>query len=125
MADHRVQWYNTIMRRMFERSTKGRFSFSGGPHDPVNIADSMENGGSWTVTGSTKAMEVPNFKDLLQKTWHTKYSAVKHMKRSIPSLLFSTRIRFFHSLRYVYRSVWPVREAKPRFGAALVRSTHD
>ena len=30
------------MRRMYERGTKERRSFSGGPHAPVNMADSME-----------------------------------------------------------------------------------
>ena len=30
-----------------------------------------------------------------------------------------------HTIRHVYRSVWPAREAKPRFGAALERSAHD
>ena len=53
------------MRRTYERGTKARLSFSGGPHAPVNMADSMENAGSWTVSGSKEAMEVPkNFKDL-------------------------------------------------------------
>ena len=32
----------TIMRRTCERGTKARLSFSGGPHAPVNVADSME-----------------------------------------------------------------------------------
>ena len=30
-----------------------------------------------------------------------------------------------HTLRHVYRRVWPAREAKPRFGAALEHSAHD
>ena len=30
-----------------------------------------------------------------------------------------------HAVRHVYRSVWPAREAKPRFGAMLERSAHD
>ena len=38
---------------------------------------------------------------------------------------FSTDIHFFHTLRHVYMSVCPAREAKPRFGAALERSAHD
>ena len=46
------------MRRTFEYSTKARLSFSGGPHAPANMSDSMENAGSWTVSGSKKAMEV-------------------------------------------------------------------
>ena len=34
-------------------------------HTPVNMADSMENADSWTVSGSQEAMEVlKNFKDL-------------------------------------------------------------
>ena len=53
------------MRRKYELGAKARLSFSGGPHAPVNMADSMENAGSWTVSGSKEAMEVPkNFKDL-------------------------------------------------------------
>ena len=30
------------MRRAYERGTKARLTFSGGPHAPVNMADSME-----------------------------------------------------------------------------------
>ena len=30
-----------------------------------------------------------------------------------------------HTVHHVYRSVWPAREAKPRFDAALVCSAHD
>ena len=30
------------MRRTYEHGTKARLSFSGGPHAPVNMADSME-----------------------------------------------------------------------------------
>ena len=30
------------MRRTFERGTKVRLNFSGGPHAPVNMADSIE-----------------------------------------------------------------------------------
>ena len=30
------------MRRTYEHVTKARLSFSGGPHAPVNMADSME-----------------------------------------------------------------------------------
>ena len=39
--------------------TKARLSFSGGPHAPVNTADSMENAGSLIVCGVPKI-----FKDL-------------------------------------------------------------
>ena len=38
---------------------------------------------------------------------------------------FPTDIHFFYTIRHVYRSVWPAREAKPRFGAALVGSALD
>ena len=70
-----------------------------------------------------EAMEVlKNFK--IATTLRTKYSAVQRSKRAI-SCVFSTEIHFFHAIRHVYRSVWPAREAKPRFDAALVRSAHD
>ena len=55
-------------------------------------------------------------------TWRTKY---KFSAANMPFFFFfSTDIYSFHTIRHVYRSVWPVREAKPRFGAALVRSAH-
>ena len=38
----------TIMRRTYERGTKARLSFSGGPHAPVNMAESMED---WVNVG--------------------------------------------------------------------------
>ena len=107
-----------------ERYAKARLSFSGGPHAPINMADSMENAGSWTVSGSKEAMEVPkNFKDLRKLGVRNiaQYSAA-----NVPfPAFFSTDIHFFHTIRHVYRSVWPAREAKPRFGATLVRSAHD
>ena len=47
------------MRRTFARDTRARLSFSGRPHAPVNMADSVENAGSWTVSGYKEAMSVP------------------------------------------------------------------
>ena len=41
------------MRRTYERGTKARLSFSGGPHAPVNRADSMEE---VNVGGNTQEM---------------------------------------------------------------------
>ena len=92
------------MRRTYERGTKARLSFSGGAHAPVNMADSMENVGSWTVSGSKEAIEVPkNFKDLQQVG--VRNSAIQRSKaRNV---------------------VWPARESKTRFGATLVSSAHD
>ena len=55
------------MCRMYERSTRVRLSFSGGPHAPVNMADSMENVGSLTVSGSKEVMELPENLKALQK----------------------------------------------------------
>ena len=55
----------TIMRRTFECSTRVRLSFSGGPHAPVSMADSMEHVSSLTVSGSKEVMELSeNFKAL-------------------------------------------------------------
>ena len=55
------------MCRMYERGTKARLRFSHGPHVPVNMVDSKENDGSWTVSGSKEVMEVPkSFKVLRQ-----------------------------------------------------------
>ena len=51
------------MRR--KHGTKARLSFSGGPHAPVNMAESMENAGSWTVSGSKNCRRTLGF----AKTW--------------------------------------------------------
>ena len=78
------------MRRTYERGAKARLSFSGGPHAPVNMADSMENAGSWTVSESKEAME----------TWRTKYTAVQRSKRAISCDVFTdiahTKYEFFN-----------------------------
>ena len=93
------------MRRTFERGAKARLSFSGGPHAPVNMADSMENAGSWTVSGSKEAVEVPkNFKDL-RKLGAQNIAQYSAANVPFPAFL-STDIHF----------------ASPRFGAALVFS---
>ena len=47
-----------------------------------------------------------------------------HTKQTFDTPRFKP-FTILHTIRHVYRSVWPAREAKPRFGAALVRSAHD
>ena len=88
------------MHRTYEHGTKARLSFSGGPHAPVNIADSMEEvnvGGKNTRNG-------------ILKTFAALY-------------LFSVRSSgIFHTICHVYRNVWPARDAKPCFGAVLIHS---
>ena len=94
------------MHRTFECGTKARLSFSGGPHAPVNMADSMENDSSWTVSGSKEAMEVlKNFKDLL------KLGVCNIAQYSTAFLCFFhlLYIHFFHIIPHVYRDVWPTR----------------
>ena len=53
------------MRRTFERDTKARLSFSGGPHAPVNMVDSQKkwmsvekNAGNGTFGTLYKATEI-------------------------------------------------------------------
>ena len=91
----------TIMRRTFECGAKARLSFPGGPHVPVNMADSMENASRSTVSGSGEAMGVPkNFKDL-QKLGVgniTQYSAA-----NVPYPVFFPHR---HSL-LMFAGVWP------------------
>ena len=112
------------MRRTSERGGKARLVFLGGPHASVNMADNVENAGSWTVSGSKETMEVPkNFKNL-RKLGVRNIAQYNAAKMPFP-VFFSTDIHFFHTLRHVYMSVWPAREAKPRFGAVLERSAHD
>ena len=90
------------MRRMYERSTKARLSFSGGPHAPVNMANSMENVGSWTVSGSRGDGSTENFKDLRKRGVRNiaQYSAA-----NVPfPAFFLSDILFFHTIRHVYWS---------------------
>ena len=82
------------MRRTFELGTKVRLSFSGEPHAP-NTADGMEV----LNTG---------FSEILVDSFHHLFGS-----RNSPTTVI------LHTIRHVYRSVWPAREAKPRFGAAL------
>ena len=89
------------------------------------MADSMENAGSWTVSGSKEVMEVPkNFKDLQKLSISTKYSAVCPANMPFPAFCFHQ-----HSLLpyypHIYRSMWLDREAKPRFGAMFICSAQD
>ena len=96
------------MRRTFERGARARLSFSGGQHAPVNMADSMETGSSWTVSGSKEAMEVlKNFKDL-QKLGARNIS--QYSTANVPFLVFfSSDIHFFDtplvSCSYVLRMI--------------------
>ena len=62
--------------------------------------------------GNLPRLGVPN---------RTQYSAAN---APFPALVSSTDIHCFHTIRHVYRSVWPAR-LSPRFGAALIRSAHD
>ena len=115
------------MRRTYERCTKARLCFSGAPHVPVNMADSMENVGRSTVSGSKEAIEVPkNYNDMRKRGVRNiaQYSEA-NVSRMPFTAFFSTFIHFFHTVRHVRRSMWPAREANPRFGATLVRSAHD
>ena len=111
------------MRRTYERDTKARLSFSGRPHAPVNRADSME-----VNIGGKK-----------NRKWHSgnvqrNISYAKFSKKFLEVLrdfhrLFGSRkilpTSILHTVRHVHRSVWPAREAKPRFGDALDSSAHD
>ena len=70
-------------------------------------------------------MEFPkSFKDL-RKLGVRNIAQYSAANVPLPAFIFSTDIHFFHTIRHVYRSVWPAREAKRRFGATLVRSAHE
>ena len=77
----------------------------------------MENAGSSTVSGSKEAMEDGSPEELhgFAKTWRAKYSVVQRSKRAPFPAYFSTDIQILPTIRHVYRSAWPAREAKPRF----------
>ena len=77
------------MRTTFERGTKARLSFSGGPHAPVNRADSNVNAGKldcfWIQRGDGSPKKLQGF----AKTWHTKYSTIHRSERAFPTGFFS------------------------------------
>ena len=52
------------------------------------------------------------------------YSAANVSGMPFPAF-FSTDIHFFHTVCHVYWSMCPGRQARPRFGATVVRSAHD
>ena len=89
---------------------------------PVNMADSMENVSSWTVSGSKEGTEVSkDSKDLLKCGIQNivQYSAAND---PFPAF-FPTNIHF-NPYYLPCLQVWPAREAKPRFGGTLVHSAH-
>ena len=50
----------------------------------------------------------------------TVYGAANVSRMPFPAF-FDTNIRFFHTIGHAYRSVWPAKESKPRFGAEFVQ----
>ena len=115
------------MRRTYVRCTKARLSFSGGPHPPVNMAGSVEEVNKdgekrrkWHSRNGCSAV--------LRYISYTAFSQILEVLRDFHRLFGSRNSPttcILHTIRHVYRSVWPAREAKPRFGAALERSAHD
>ena len=98
------------MRRTYERGTKARFSFSGGRHALVNIADSMEE----LNVGETK-----NSKLHVRYISYAKFSQIVEVLRDFHPE--TVQLPAFSILS----AISPVRDAKPRFDAALERSAHD
>ena len=71
------------MRRTFKRGTKARLSFSSGLH-AVNMAESTENAGSWTVSGSKETMEVPEELQRICENYATTTGIVPASSRDSP-----------------------------------------
>ena len=92
------------MRRTYERGTKANLSFSGGPHAPVNMADSMEE---VNVRGERHVFCIV-VRSTLYFVCYIFRKISKFFGISIASLS-----NYWHSpyIRHVYRRVWPVREA--------------
>ena len=98
---------------------------SGGPNTPANMAENIEevNVAWWAKT---------------HRKWHVccvvlhyiSYTSfcksLEFLGTSITSLDPETvQLPAFYTLRHVYKSMWPTREAKPHFEATLVHSAHD
>ena len=79
----------------------------------------MENAGSWTVSGSKEVMEVPkNSKDLRELGVR---NIAQYSTANAPfPVLFFTDIHFFYTIRHVYRSMWPAREANIKIRTRLL-----
>ena len=75
-----------------------------------------------------KARETARLLRCTARISYAKFSQILEVLRDFHRL-FGTRnsptTGILLIIDHVYRSVWPAREAKPRFGAALVRSAHD
>ena len=112
-----------IMRRTYERGTKATLSFSGGPHAPVNMADSVEE---VNVGRKNKRRKWHVCCAVLRYILYAKFSQILEALREFHRVSRnSLTTSILHTVRYVYRSVWPARETKLRFGTALERSAHD
>ena len=115
------------MRRTFVHGAKARLSFSGGPHAPVNMADSVEE----VNEGGEKRSKWHSRNVCFAVLRYISYATFSHIVivlRDFYRLFGSRNSRptdILHTIRHVYRNVWRAREAKPRFGATLVRSAHD
>ena len=91
------------MHTTYEHGTKGTLSFSGGPHTPVNMADSMEevNVG---VKNAAHLLCCTALYFVRQVLWdfHRLFGSGNSPTTSI-----------LHTICHVYRSMWPAREDKP------------
>ena len=96
--------------------------FSGGPHAPVNMAESIEE----VNVGGKKRRKWHVCCAVLRYISYAKFSQILEVLRDFHRLFGSRNSPTTGILqRHVYRSVWPARGAKPRSGAALEGSAHD
>ena len=108
----------TIMRRTYERGTKARLSFSGGPHAPVNMVESMEE----VNVGGKKLFAVLYCAIFLTPSFR---KSLKFFRTSITSLdPEPVELQAFSILSAMFIGAWTTREDKPRFGVALESSAH-
>ena len=104
------------MRRTHDRCTKARLSFSGEPHAPVNMVDSMEE----VNVGRKKRRRWHVCCAVLQYISYTNFAQILGVLRDSHRLFASRNsptTGILHTIRHVY-SVWPAREAKPRMFCA-------
>ena len=97
-------------------------------HQWPRVSGSCAQRTSTAPKWAADSMEEVNVGGKKRRKWHISYTnffQILEVFRDFHRLFRSRNsptTGILHTIRHVYRSVWPAREAKPRFGTAFVRS---